>query len=605
VSKASGGRQPPEAIRVLITIAVFAWGSFACADEPDFADELRELAATCDKHGLPTQAEISRNWLIVPRSPGRQYLFLPGRDDLSQPKPTATEVERQWYKRFREMRGIYAQRLFTAARQASDAGNGPLAYRLLFEVLREHPEHAAALAILNRDATDPKRWAVQQPKVPHAQMGWPAGKHWRLQTPHFVIATDHSPREAQELGRQLEDLHSLWQQLFFRYWSSDEALAARFAGRDEPLARPRPRMNVILVKDRAEYVRHLKPGVPQVEQTVGIYLNKRRTSFFYAGDTSVYPTWYHEATHQLFQEAGRETIEEPGERQNFWAVEAAALYMESLANHGGYWTAGGCEADRLQFARYRTLAGDAVPLSRLVAMSREEVQTSADISKLYSHAAGLAHFLIDGQGGKHREDFVKLLAAVYRGEDTSESLAKVTGTSLEQLDHQYRNFFNVTDDDLSAIPRPQRLKNLSLGRTAVTDKGLAALAPCKQLEWLDLSHLPVTDAGFAQLAGSTKLKQLFLEGTKLTDASLPQLAACKQLEELDLSNLAISDERLVAIAGLKQLRVLHLTGSPITDAGLVHLRGLKQLETLETAGTKVTTEGRKKLEAVLTRLQGE
>jgi hypothetical protein len=343
--------------------------------------------------------------------------------------------------------------------------------------------------------------------------------------------------------------------------------------------------------------------VPRIDQTVGIYLNKRRTSFFYAGDASVHPTWYHEATHQLFQEAGREAIDEPGERQNFWAVEAAALYMESLALQGGYWTAGGCEADRLQFARYRALASDSLPISRLVLMSREAVQTSSKISKLYSQSAGLAHFLIDGQEGKRREAIVDLLAAVYRGEDAADTLAKATGAPLEELDRQYREFLNVTDADLADIPRPERLKNLALGRTAVSDKGLASLADCKSLEWLDLSHLPISDAGIAHVAGATKLKQFFLEGTKLTDASLPQIAAARQLEELDLSQLAITDEGLAAIAGLKQLRVLYLTGSPISDAGLAHLRGLKQLESLETSRTKVTADGRKKLQTVLPKLK--
>src|SRR4029453_370683 len=223
---------------------------------------------------------------------------------------------------FRKLRATEAERLFAAAHQAASAGEAARAYRLLHEVLRENPEHVAALAIVQDSAVQQRRWIVQQPKLPHPQMGWPAGKHWRLETPHFVIATNHSPREAQELGRQLESLHTLWRQLFFRYWSSGEALSARFAGRDEPLARPRPKMNVILVKDRAEYVAHLAATVPQIDKTVGIYLNKRHASFFYAGDTSVYPTWYHEATHQLFQEAGPSAINEPGERQNFWSTEA-------------------------------------------------------------------------------------------------------------------------------------------------------------------------------------------------------------------------------------------------------------------------------------------
>jgi len=590
------------ALVTLAVAAVVSQPSLLAQQEHSLAGQLAALAAKCDELGLIREAQVTREWMI-PRPPGRQVLFVPFDSDPTAPKAAATDLARKWHDSFRELRAGEADRLFAEAKAASDNGDASAAHRLLHEVLRENQQHAAALAILGDGSPAQRRWVAQQPRVAHATMGWPAGRYWRLETPHFVIATNHSSREAQELGRQLEDLHCLWRQIFFRYWSSGEALAARFAGRSEPLARPRPKMNVILAKNRAEYMAHLADSVPQVAQTVGIYLNKRRTSFFYAGDTSVYPTWYHEATHQLFQEAGPQTIDEPGERQNFWAIEAAALYMESLASHGRYWTAGGCEADRLQFARYRTLAGDALPLARLVALSRAEVQTSPDIGKLYSHSAGLAHFLIDGQGGNHREAFVAMLGEVYRGQDATESLAKATGTPLEQLDREYRAFLNVTDDDLAGIPSPERLRNLSLGRTAVTDKGLASLVVCKQLEWLDLSRLPISDAGFAQLAATTQLKQLFLEGTKITDASLSQVAANKSLEELDLSNLAITDESLASLAGLKQLRVLYLTNSPITDAGLVHLRGLKQLESLETTGTKITAQGRSKLQAVLPKLK--
>jgi hypothetical protein len=56
-------------------------------------------------------------------------------------------------------------------------------------------------------------------------------------------------------------------------------------------------------------------------------LDTDHLSCFYAGDTSVYPTWYHEATHQLFQEGVPGVTRQPGENQNFWAIEAAALYM--------------------------------------------------------------------------------------------------------------------------------------------------------------------------------------------------------------------------------------------------------------------------------------
>jgi hypothetical protein len=581
---------------------VLAVASTQAGEAEPFADQLAALAAKCDELGLKDQAQITRRW-IIPRHPGRQYLFLP-ESDSTAPKAAAPEAARQWHARFLALRKEQAAALFAAARKASDDGQPTRAYQLLYEVLREDPAHAEARRVLGLAKNEKSTSAAQRPRVAEPRLGWPAGSYWRLETEHFAIVTNHSAREAQELGRQLETLHALWRQVFFRYRSSPEALAARLAGRDEPLARPRPRMTVALVKNRAEYVAQLTKSVPQIDRTVGIYLNQQHKSFFYAGDTSVYPTWHHEAAHQLFQEAVAGTIDQPGESQNFWAVEGAALYMESLTRHDGFWTVGGCESNRLQFARYRALAGDfSLPLAELTALSREQIQTSEDISKIYGQAAGLAHFLIDGEGGKHRESFVDLLAALYRGEDQPATLAERTGLSPGELDQQYRRYLKVTDDDLAGIPGPEQVRNLSLGRTDVTDKGLARLAELKNLEWLDLSGTAATHAGLAPLAELTRLRQLFLEGTGATDATLRVCGGLNQLEELDLSNLpAITDDGLAALANLKNLKVLHLTGSPISDAGLVHLRGLKQLESLETKGTKITPEGLKKLRGTLPKL---
>jgi hypothetical protein len=577
-----------------------------------FVDELAALAAKCDELALKDEAALTRRW-AVPRHLGRQYLFLPAATDPTARKTGASEVQRQWYARFLALRTERAGWLFTAARQASEKGDATGAYQLLHEVLREDPEHAEARRVLGYAKDRRGQWQLpgnvnlqaQRPRAPEPKLGWASGSYWRLETQHFAIVTNHSAKEALELGRQLEELHALWRQVFFRYWSSPEALAARLAGRDEPLARPRPRMNVVLVRSRAEYLAHLAPDLPQIERTVGIYLNRQRKSFFYAGDTSVYPTWHHEATHQLFQESVAGVLEQPGEEQNFWAIEGAALYMESLVRHDGYWTVGGCESDRLQYARYRTLAGDfSLPLAELTALGRERVQTSPDIAKLYAQAAGVTHFLIDGQAGKHREALVELLAAVYRGEDESTTLSERAGVGLAELDQQYRASLNVTDDDLAEIPDLRIVRNLSLGRTSVTDKGIAHLADCHQLRWLDLSATAVTDEGLNRLGPLPKLEQLFLEGTQITDASLPIIGGVKSLEELDLSRLAgITDEGLAALAGLKNLKILHLSGAPISDAGLVQLRGLKQLESLETTGTSVTPEGLAKLRAALPKLK--
>ena len=578
-----------------------------------FAARLESLAAKCDELGLKEQAEKTHGW-IIPRHAGRQYLFLPTMNDSSikaTGKAAAPGLVGLWKDKFLALRREQAQALFGVASEAIQQRDAGRAYRLLFEVLREDADHAEARRILGYKEDSRGDWevpgagnlAAQQARTDHPKLGWRSRMWWRLETPHFSIESNHSPREALELGRHLEDLHALWRQLFFEYWSTPEALAARFAGRNEPLSPNRPKMKAVLFKDRREYLAQLQSGEPQIALTVGIYMDKQRTAYFYGGDTTVYPTWYHEATHQLFHESLPGTAQSPAEARNFWAIEGAALYMESLTQHEGYWTSGGCEANRLQFARYRALSGDfSLPIERLSALGRQQVQKSDDIGKIYAQAAGWSHFLIDGQSGKRRPAFIGLLTAIYGDKDTSATLSTAAGVATDELDKQYLQFLNLTDDDLAGIPAPERLKNLSLGRTSVTDRGMQALSDCEQLEWLDLSLTAISDNGLQSLTGLTNLRQLFLERTKVTNAGLPNISGYKQLEELDLSHLAITDDGLAAISSLRNLKSLYLNGSPITDAGLAHLTNLKRLEQLDISGTRITPAGLKKLEQSLPKL---
>jgi hypothetical protein len=600
---------------LLITISA---ADVAAADTapPPYPARLAALAAKCDELGLKQLAEITRGWPI-PRHLGRQYLFLPALSDPVAPKAGASETIKQWYRRFQELRRERAAELFAEAKAASEAKKPTRAWQLLYEVLREDPDHAEARRVLGYVKTASGQWttpeadktAARAVNFNHPKLGWPAGSYWSVETPHFAILTNHSKREGLEAGQQLENLHALWRQVFFRYWSSPEALAARLAGGNEPLARPWPRMNVVLFKDRPQYAAYVAAVHPKAATTLGIYVDKLKTTYLYGGDTSVYPIWYHEAAHQLFLEGVPDAVAEPGENRNFWAIEGAALYLESLANHGGYWTVGGCEANRLQFARYRALSGDLdLPLARLAAMSRADIQSSDDIGRLYTQAAGYAHFLQDGAdtkdaGGKYREAFVDLLSAIYRGTDTAETLSQATTQPLAALDEQYRQFLIITDDDLASIPDVTRLRNLSLCRGQITDQGLAHLAGCKNLEWLDLSLTPAKDQGLAHFAAAAGLKQLFLEGSKVTSASLPLIGRFKQLEQLDLSRLPVTDASLAAIAPLRNLKQLYLTGCPITDAALPHFRGLKQLEELEVGNTGITPQSLTRLRTSLPKLK--
>ena len=84
------------------------------------------------------------------------------------------------------------------------------------------------------------------------------------------------------------------------------ALRAQMEGRDERFTSPR-RHDVVLFRDRDEYVAKLREVEPQIGVSLGYYAKAKRTAFFYVGDETLVSTWYHEAAwFQLARSVHRE-----------------------------------------------------------------------------------------------------------------------------------------------------------------------------------------------------------------------------------------------------------------------------------------------------------
>jgi hypothetical protein len=566
--------------------------------DAEFAEQLEAVADKCDELGLEEQARITRQW-VVRRDPRRQYIFLPPDSDPTRPPTGAAQLVGFWHRRFTELRKRQADALFELSRRAVGEDQPTLAFQWLHEVLCEDPDHAEARRVLGYQRVGDKWRApfaqsrATAPSLRHPQFGWRPRRYWRVETAHFRIATSHSKNEGLELGRRLEELYAVWRQLFFRYWTSREALATRLDG--GPPLDQRRQHRVVLFRDRGEYLAQLGRASPRIGLTSGYYLDKNRTAYFYVGDDQDPALWFHEATHQLFHESAS-VAADVGETCNYWLVEGAALHMESLARSDRYYTVGGSDANRLQYARYRALNERFyTPLEELAGYGREALQQDENIRRLYSQSAGLTSFLMDYDRGRYRRALVDCLRLVYQGAASEETLARLTKTSYSDLDAQYHEFLNVTDADLAHLRAPPQVRNLSLGHTDVTDRGLARLAGRAELEWLDLTAAKITDAGAAHLKSATGLKQLSLEQTQITDKALEAVAALTQLEVLDLSGTRITDAGLHQLAGLKNLKELWLESTLVSDAGLTHLQDLVQLEVLDLSGARVTDAGLKQL----------
>jgi hypothetical protein len=621
-----------------------------------YRQRLAELAALCRKLDLAEQAEATAAWFPI-RDPRRQYVFLPPPIDPLKPAEDAPTIVQQWYARLTRERQQRAEELFQLAQRQLQRDASVNAYQLLHEVLHEDPDHVTARQTLGyRQVGD--RWQrpsarirVRQVRGAQPSLGITSGPYHVIESEHFSIATTHSEAAGRQLAERLELLHSVWRQLFFPFWSNTAALRRRLESTAVLTGGGGARHNVVLFRDREQYVSALKPVEPLIEMTTGFYQDQRRIAYFFAEDQPNPNVFDHEVTHQLFAETGRATAE-IGRDSDFWIVEGIALYMESLQQGDGYCTVGGIDADWLQFARYRALHERFhVPLDQLILLGRRDLQEHPEIRRLYSQSAGLTAMLMDDRDGFYRPALLEYLQAVYAGRTRSMGLEALVGEPLAALDDRYRHFLEVTDQDLAFLSDMPMARRLSLGRTAVTDAGLQHLAGHVDLNWLDLTgtaigdeglaHLsratkmnqlalaqtrvtdrsmplvgtfaaleildlsgtPVSDQGFQHLAGLARMRELWIEQTRITDASLPLIGTLRSLQILDLSGTAITEQGLQHLAGLSELRELWLTRTSVGDTGLEHLRSLKKLEVLDLGDTRVTAQGRQRLRSVLPSLE--
>ena len=579
------------AICVLISLHGSASAETVISDRErlnqQFTAAVEELARQSED---PSQRN-ARLSVILRRDPSRQYFFVPASTvDTRQTSTDDPELAR--------ILGIYGNRLFNLAERAAAQGDGSTAFRWLHEVLRYAPDHSEAKRITSVSTAD--AFEIRPSRRAHAKYGWRAGEYLQIDTPSFRISTNGNEASARSLAESLELVNATWRQLFFEYWSNTATLRTALGGR--PLtSKRRARHQVVLFRNREEYIAEVSRIEPQAEMTLGYYHAPSRTAFFF-GDRSNASTWRHEATHQLFHESKRTKVG-TGEAADFWIVEGIALYMESLQRCQGHITLGGLEADRLQFARFRRLReGFYEPLDGFTQLGRLDLQQHPQIRKLYSQSAGLTHFLMHYENGRYRKALLEYLNQVYSQRTKANSLEILANRTHAELDQEYQRFLDLNDTALQQIDSDATIRRLSLGGTRVTDAGLSSLRSAANLLWLDVAGLQVSDMGLEMLRDADLLEQLTLESTNITNATVGRLRNCQNLQELDLSNTSIDDQALATVGELNDLQSLWLTGTKVTDAGLPQLRALKKLQTLDISQTAVTPNGRAEIGSSLPQL---
>jgi hypothetical protein len=394
------------------------------------------------------------------------------------------ERERELRVSLRQIEEHYASDLYSLCRKALRAGYPSYAYQIVEEVVRHNPDHSAARKILGYKLRG-KEWVtpfaadrLEKGYVWDDAFGWlpkeqlakyKSGKRWcsgrwmtaaqeseirrdfqhawQIRTDHYLVRTDKSLERGVEIAKTLEQYHDFFMQTFAAFFSTPDQMMKLFqtSGSSSNLqSRSRPYL-VDYFRNRDEYVNRLRKRVPQIGMTNGLYYTADRVAYFYYDPQQQNEdTLFHEATHQLFYENDKKDRMIAMDA-NFWIIEGIACYMESYHVENGQSVVGDPKHVRIEAAQHRCLIDKYyIPLEQFTEMGMPAFQSSREISKNYSQAAGLAHFFMHYNGGRYRDALVEHLSEIYRAGPRQRmavrSLADLTGVSFAELDRQYEEY---------------------------------------------------------------------------------------------------------------------------------------------------------------------
>ena len=478
--------------------AVASTPSDTIAATADHAEEWSVTATTLSQRaaiaGHERLATLFKSWQLPEDGDRQVVLNIPA--SLQKPSWVDTADEQALWDDFCAARRVQAAGTFELAILAAQAPTVPDAglqrrsetLRLIYQTLRDDPEHARAREAggwVQRDG----QWVwpnaarrLDKGEEYSPRFGWlPRGRQaryhagqryaggrwisaeaddsrprtvergWKFVSDHWLITSTADLSKAARLAQSLEETHLIWRQAFGSFLAEGPLLEKQLTGPGRAVGRDL--FAAMLMIDRKQYVAELEKIEPLIARTLGIYWTPTQTAWFFdqpadpADDDSVHrvvaveqepKTIHHEATHQLFAEM-RKTSPLAGERCGFWAIEAAACYMESLTSCGFGWTLGGRDAGRVPAARERIIEDNFhVPLVELTAMGRQAFQADERLPQIYSEISGLADFFMNGQRARYRASFVGYLLKIYTGTVEADTLAQLCHRSYAELDEEYR-----------------------------------------------------------------------------------------------------------------------------------------------------------------------
>lgn len=461
-----------------------------------FAATLDKIAETAQANGFDDEAARIRTLAAAPDPDRLQLEPLP---DEVQPelRLDTPENERAWKSPLRRAQQDYARELFLLAQRLVNQGHSSYAFQVIREAASHDPDNKSVRGVLgfvrheNDWVTPFRRDMLKGQYVWHEQFGWLKKDQveryemgdryfkskwmtarqeaelrrdfknaWEIRTDHFLVKTNVSQERGVEVALALESFHDFFIEAFASFFQSPKELKKLFASASSGGTRSARPHHVHYFATRDEYVKKLKPKIPLIEITNGLYFTADRTSYFFdgapGGNEANEPTLFHEATHQLLYEV------EPkdraiADRDHFWVIEGIACYMESFRRRNGHISVGDPRYQRFEAARIRYGEKYYVPFARFAGMSQKDFQNDPNIAKNYSQASGLVHFLMHYDNGRYRDALIDHLTQHYslnrRLQPMVQGIDELAGVDSEELDRQYGEYCTLLSKNLAARKR--------------------------------------------------------------------------------------------------------------------------------------------------------
>lgn len=458
----------------------------------EYQEKLNQLALKCEKRGMFLEAKVTRSYIYQDKP---YYFVVPILSSklLDKKLPSdATAEQQSWYSALQRLRRQYSDETFAIAKRLGSKKQGYEVVACVLQTLFINPDHEKARQFFGYSLYQNEwrsQWEIRKIEngyVDDPTFGWVLEEHvekyhqgkrfyknqwiskeeeekkilskstgWKIETEHFSILSRVSLERGVEIGRFLELYYQAWSRLFYPFIATENQWSARLYANDAVVSK---RHQVILYRNRAEYIRELRKHDKHADQSIGGYFPEMRCIFVYEPDPlqvndcfDLFPMLAHEATHQLFNECnipssimGKSDFSKLAKKANFWGAEGVAITAETFqfdsqknrAEIGGYQ-----DVFRIQDAVHSLFVDKSyIPLRKFTSMSRIAFQSYEDLNLLYSQAAGLSFFLMFYKNGVYCNAYVKYLYMIYQGIDSVNSLELLTGKSFEILDKEYQEF---------------------------------------------------------------------------------------------------------------------------------------------------------------------